>query len=149
MYCSIADLKSIISEKDLINLTNDTTPAVEINSAMVSECVEFADELINASLRNQYKLPLAFVPKMVSNLSADISAYRLYSRRPRAIPEHIKDNYKYARETLLQLQKGAIALDLPTEHDGEQLQAPRAVYLTNKKILDKIFSDSIMKGFRC
>jgi len=149
MYCSIDDLKAIIPEKDLINLTNDTAPAVEINTNTVAECVEFADELINASLRNQYKLPLEFVPKMVSNLSADISAYRLYSRRPRTIPEHIKDNYKFARETLLQLQKGAISLDLPNEHEDENIQAPKAVYMTNKKIIDRLFSDSVMSAFRC
>lgn len=146
MYCKLADLVSIIPERELINLTNDK-PADTINQETINTCMSFADELINASLRNKYRLPLSFVPDLVRQLSADITAYRVYSRRPKDVPEHIKQNYEFALKILANIQKGTTVLDLPSEHpDEEGVQSSSSMYITNKRPEDRRFTDEMFRS---
>lgn len=146
MYCNLDDLISIIPEKELINLSNDK-PADTINRVTVNICMSFADELINASLRNKYRLPLSFVPDLVKQLSADITAYRVYSRRPKDVPEHIKQNYEFALKILANIQKGITVLDLPSEHPDESgVQASSSMYITNKRPEDRRFPESLWRS---
>ena len=143
MYCTLENLISIIPEKELINLSNDK-PSDSINEETIAICMKFADELINASLRNKYSLPLKYVPELVRQLSADITAYRVYSRRPKDVPEHIKQNYEFAIKILANIQKGITVLDLPSEHPEESgVQSSSNMYMTNKRPEDKRFPDSM------
>lgn len=147
MYCNLKDLISIIPEKELINLSNDK-PADTINQETINTCMSFADELINASLRNKYSLPLSFVPDLVRQLSADITAYRVYSRRPKDVPEHIKQNYEFALKILANIQKGTTVLDLPSEHPEEDgVQGSSSMYITNKRPEDRRFPDKMWSSY--
>lgn len=123
MYCTIEDLTNRITEKALINLTNDILPATVINNEIAEDNITIADDLINSSLRNKYKLPLKVVPNLVKQLSADITIYRLYCRRPQDVPDNYKKNYEVALQILKDLQTGAKVLDLPSSSlDGETSQ---------------------------
>ena len=146
-YCDIDGILATLSERELINLTNDITPASEVNMEIFNTCAEFADELINASLRNKYGLPLSFVPLLVESLARDITAYRLYSRRPIKMPEQIKENYENSLNILSKLQKGTIVLDLPSEHKDEVVASTSSAILTNKRKSDRRFTDEVLKGF--
>lgn len=147
-YSSLDNLLEIIPKQQLINLTNDTAPAVEINNEKITSAIGYADKLIDSYLRNKYVLPLKFIPELISQLSTDIAAYRLYSRRPSSIPKHIENNFQEAKEILANLQKEKMILDLPTEHEGENVASPAQMISTNKSKKDRIFSDDLMEKFR-
>lgn len=148
MYCTIEDLTNRITEKALVNLTNDILPATSVNKEIAEENISIADDLINSSLRNKYKLPLKVVPNLVKQLSADITIYRLYCRRPQNVPENYKKNYEIALQILKDLQSGAKVLDLPSSSfDGDTAQSVQsALYLTDKADEDRVFTDDFLKG---
>lgn len=146
-YSTLDNLTNIIPESQLINLTNDEGGAKEINLSQLSSAIEYSDRFIDAHLRNKYTLPLKFVPPIITQLSCDITAYRLYSRRPSKVPEHIKDNYEEAKKILLQIQKEQIVLDLPSEHPDKELTKPAPMILTSCSEKSRKFSDELMKGF--
>lgn len=146
MYCNLDEIKSIIPQKDLINLTNDTTPSDTINEDIIEDCSEFADELINSYIRKRYLLPLKYVPKIISKIAADITAYRLYSRRLNKIPEQIQRNCEYAIDNLKLLKDGQIVLDVSGTSNAGNLSLS-STYLSNKTTQDRIFNDSVMRTF--
>lgn len=147
-YSTLENLTNIIPLKELINLTNDTAPATEINMEKINRAVEYADELINTYLRNKYILPLKYVPMIIQQVSADIAAYRLYSRRPGKLPEHIKESYEEAKKILANLQKEQMLLDLPSEHPNEEITKPAKMITTNKTSSSRIFNDEMWSNFR-
>ena len=145
MYCTIDDLLTRIGQKVLINLSNDTAPAVEVNQSIVNETIEIADDIINSSLRNKYRLPLKSVPKIINQISADIVIYRLYSRRPQDVPANYIKNFETAIQILKELQTGAKVLELDTTDNGETVLTPQ-MYRCNKTEDDRRFPDSLTKG---
>ena len=146
-YSTVENLISIIPLQELINLTNDDD-SKEINEKNINCAISYADEFINSYLRNKYILPLKYTPALIVQLSTDIAAYRLYSRRPRKLPEHIKEAYDTAVKTLKDIQKEQMILDLPNEHPDKEITKPAAMIVTNKTESSKIFSAEIMRGFR-
>lgn len=147
-YSILENLTNIIPLKELINLTNDTAPATEINIEKINKAIEYADELINSYLRNKYVLPLKYVPMIIQQVSTDIAAYRLYSRRPGKLPEHIKDSYEEAKKILSNLQKEQMLLDLPSEHPNEEVAKSAKMITTNKTSKSRIFNDEMWSSFR-
>lgn len=147
-YSTLDDLKNIIAEEELINLTNDKFPATQINLEIISSSIEYADEFINSYLRNKYTLPLGMIPKIIENLSTDIAAYRLYVRRPRKLPDHIVENYNEAKKILANLKKGEMILDMPSEHPEDNSIKPVQMVVTNKTSSSRIFNDRTWDSFR-
>ena len=135
-YSTIEVLLTIIPQKELCNLTNDSNLSTEINTDVVQSAIEYADELINSYLRNKYKLPLMYVPKIIEKISSDITAYRLYSRRPHKMPEHIENNYK---EEMI--------LDLPAEHENENITNSAKMVVSNTTKQSKKFNDETWRQF--
>ena len=149
MYLDYDNLLAIIPEKELKNLTNDCFPAEFVNMETVNNCAEFAEELINAAVRKRYILPLKFIPVLIKNLSCDITAYRIYSRRPSKIPDSIKENYETAKKILDKISSGKLDLDLPSEHPEENISGASSVCRVNKTQKDKAFSAGDWWAFRC
>ena len=105
--------------------------------------------VINAYVRSKYSLPFSYVPLLIKQLAADITAYRVYTRRPKDVPEHIKDNYDKALDILEKIQSGDIVLDLSSEHpDEDGVQDADNAYTTNKRYQDKIFNARMWRMFR-
>lgn len=143
MYCTIEDLKTIIPEQDMIELTDDMIPAATIIAANVNKAIADAGELIDGYLRGHYNLPLSPVPGIIATLACDIAVYRLYARKTRITPpEGVSERYKNALALLAKMQSGDIilgtgsdiALDSNTDH----------VSFTKQ---DRIFTRETMKGF--
>ncbi len=147
-YSTLDNLLMVIPEQELKNLTNDTYPAEEINNEKVAGAIEYADEFINSFLRNKYLLPLKYVPMLVQKLSTDIAAYRLYSRRPKKLPEHIVESYNESKKILISLKKEEMILDLPSEHPEKDVTPPAKMVVTNSTKSSKIFNDNIWRLFR-
>lgn len=148
MYCDIDDLYSRVDKKVLINLTNDTAPFTAVNEDIVNENIEIATDLVNTSLRNKYTLPLKAVPKIITQVTADIVIYRLYSRRPQDVPKNYVQNYEYALSILKDIQTGLKVLELPSSSKtNEETTIRTSMYLINKDDSDRRFSPRLMKGF--
>lgn len=147
MYCDLSDLLTRVDKKVLINLTNDTAPYTEINEDIINENIEIATDLVNASLRNKYALPLQSVPKILVQISADIVIYRLYSRRPQDVPKNYQQNYEYALNILKDIQNGSKVLELTTSSDVKETTIRTSMYLTSKDDSDRRFSSKTMRGF--
>lgn len=139
MYCTTNDLLTRIDEKVLINLSNDTFPANSVNVQRVNETIQIADDIINSALRNKYKLPLSSTPKIITQISADIVIYRLYSRRPQDIPKNYVKNFEDAIALLKELQTGSKILEAETNETSETLLSPQ-MYMCDKKDEDRRFN---------
>lgn len=146
-YTTLEQLQTIIPAQELANLTNDDRMTNEIKVEVVNSAIVYADELINAYLRNKYKLPLKSVPQIITNISTDITAFRLYSRRPQKLPEHIKNRYDEAIKILSNIKKEEMILDLPSEHPDEEVTSPAKMVVTNKTNESKKFNDSLWSQF--
>ena len=116
---------------------------LQINIEQINNAIILADELINSYIRNKYLLPLKYIPLIIRQLSTDIAAYRLYSRRPGKLPQHIKESYEEAKKILSNLQKEQMLLDLPSEHPEEDSTSSAKMIKTNKTSLSRIFNDEI------
>ena len=110
-YCTLDDLKKIMPEQDLIQLTDDTVPAASIVEANVEKAIADAGELMDGYLRERYSLPLSPVPGLIGTLACDIAVYRLYARRARLDPpEGVAERYRNTLKLLEKIQDGKITL---------------------------------------
>lgn len=175
MYCTLDDIRNVIAEKDLVNLTNDFhrlpppcgagatagkqsapppygrengIPANKVNEDLFESVSSDADSLINGYLRAKYKLPLKNVPKFIKTIATDICAYRLYSRRPQEIPKHIVNNFELAIKQLEDVKKGNLLLETPSEDEETGVSKPKSGFRCSKTKKDKIFTDKLMKNYR-
>jgi phage gp36-like protein len=130
IYCTIDDLKGIVPEQDLIELTDDTVPPASIITDNVDKAIADAGEMIDGYLRAHYSLPLTPAPGLINTLACDIAVYRLYARRVKLTPpEGVSERYKNALKLLGQIQKGEISLgagEVPTSETGNDFVSVRA-----------------------
>jgi len=135
-YCDLEDIKQIVTENTLIQLTDDDQTGV-IDSDKVNDAIAYSQEVIDGFLRGRYELPLTKVPGVIKILSTDLSFYRLYSRRfDTEMPEAVHDKYKTSLKILTQIQKGHVLLDLDSPDQVPVLPG----FKTNKRYEDKMFS---------
>lgn len=147
-YCTIEDIKNIIPERELINLTNDNPSLSSVIDQNRYEAVSIvADSLVDGYLRARYKLPLKTIPLFVKQIAQDICAYRLYSRRPNDIPENIVKNYENAIKSLTEIKKGNLLLEDMTENPEMNLSPKKSGFRINKRTSSRIFNDSVMRAY--
>lgn len=147
-YCTIADILNIIPEPELIRLTNDNPCSSSVIDTNRFEAVSTTtDSLIDGYLRARYRLPLKSTPKFIKQIAIDIYAYRLYSRRPHDIPEHIKENYKIAIANLREIQKGNLLCEDAGENPESDIPPMKSTIRTNKRTQDRIFSADVMRAY--
>lgn len=108
-YCTLNELISASSERDIIQLTDDSRSGV-INESFVDDAIEKADGMISAYAGGRYTLPLPPV-LLIRDIAVDIAMYRLYQRRHRDnMPDSVMASYKNAEKQLGLIQSGRIAV---------------------------------------
>jgi phage gp36-like protein len=112
-YCAIEDIKKLLPEADLVQLTDDEG-AGSVHPGRVKEAIAQADADIDSYLSAKYTVPLSPAPAVVRKLSVDIAVYNLYSRRLEKIPETRSERYKNAVRMLEGIAKGTIAIGAAT-----------------------------------
>lgn len=126
MYITVETLKKAFSQQILIQLSNDDTRATTVNTDIVQQSIEVAQERIDASLRGRYRLPLVEIPKMVEHHALYLARYWLYARRPEMhLPKTVQDTYDQTIKELEQIANGCLHLGLPSlddEKHGDLLQ---------------------------
>jgi len=106
-YCSISDIQSVISNDDLVQLTNDTG-GDSVDSDKITDAISYVDNIIDGYLRGRYDLPIASVPDELKYLAVDFVVYRLYSRRMYTeVPDSVLKKYHEVVKMLQDIQKGA------------------------------------------
>lgn len=109
-YTSTRQLADRIGQGELIQLTNPTDPtATTINAVRMEDAIADIEALIDAKLLPRYALPLATVPRLLSNIAADLLRARLYADR---VPESIANREKAALKLLDDIATGKLSLGL-------------------------------------
>lgn len=122
-YCTLDDLALAIPLATLIALSNDDAHADAVNQGVIERAVTQAEELIDASLRGRYQLPMAEVPTPVTEMTVTLARHWLYARRPEGgeLPDAVVRTYSATLKMLDQIRTGALTLGLPS---GEKAKAP-------------------------
>ncbi|MDD7568296.1 MAG: DUF1320 domain-containing protein [[Actinobacillus] rossii] len=114
MYIKAQDLTEVMSERSLIELTNDNTRPTEINQDIAQKACQHATETVDGYLRSRYVTPLNQVPTIVRNICLQLARYWLYSRRPdgKGFPDNVKETHSQALKDLERIQNGKLHLGL-------------------------------------
>ena len=141
MYATKADILELLSESDLIGLTDDSGSGL-VDDSVVDRAIADADATIDAYCQGRYSVPFgAPLAPMIRSLSVDLAIYNLYSRRPVAdVPEVRKDRRKEAIAFLAKVAEAKLSL-------GSVSSAPvnsgQAVLVGGG---DRLFTRDSMKG---
>jgi phage gp36-like protein len=147
MYCVLDDIKGVMPDAELIQLTDDTIPPAAINEANVDKAIARADELVDGYLRGRYTLPLSSVSGLIRDLAVDIAVYNLFKRRKKnKMPEAVSDDYKNALKILENIQKGSITIgaDVVSSPDPVQAVSTGEGAVANGT---RVFTRETLKGF--
>ncbi|MBM4274589.1 MAG: DUF1320 domain-containing protein [Deltaproteobacteria bacterium] len=118
-YCTLDDLKNLISETELAQLTAES--GEEPDPEVVAWAIAQAGGEIDSYLAERYRVPLSEVPSQVQALAADMSIYHLYTRRSVA-PRARRQKYEAAVAFLKEVIAGRAVL---AGLEGELAQASR------------------------
>lgn len=142
MYSTLTDIKKLIPEEVVIQLTDDENTGA-VNQTRVDEAIAQADAEIDSYCGGKYSVPFATVPDIVKKISVDIAIYNLYSRRVEEMPETRSDRYKNAIRQLEGIAKGNISIGEATEPTA----AEQGGVEKNKTESDRIFTKDTLSGF--
>jgi len=109
MYCKLDDIQGVMSDAELIQLTDDNVPPAIIEQTNVDKAISRAGNLIDGYLRGRYVLPLNPVPGILLDLAVDVAVYNLYKRKKKIkMPESISEDYKNTLKILDLIQNGKV-----------------------------------------
>ncbi|KAF5054906.1 hypothetical protein DSECCO2_383150 [anaerobic digester metagenome] len=115
-YITLEDLRALIQERDILDLTNDAGTAADLSDPAVAQVLadvfDQASQEVDAHLAGVADVPLAVPPRIVRQLAARIARYRLYQRRPN-LGDSIKpvaSDYNGAVALLTQFAAGTLKL---------------------------------------
>ena len=140
-YTTDADLYSLIAARTLTQLAADDPLAEEPEPMILAEARAYADAQVDARLRQRYPLPLASVPRELTDWSLALARHWLYSRRPEGqdLPPAVVDAYRDALKALDAVRDGKMSLavtseDVPAASEGARLHvvAPDRLFTADK-----------------
>lgn len=131
-------LKTGIPEYRLNELITDaSSPDTDI----LTECIAWADAIIDDKLRKRYTLPFVTTPKAITDISTDFTLYRLHFRND-AVSEQHQKAYEMAMARLNAIRDGKDSLDL-----DESQTEPASMPMPAKAFAPVVFSADVMKGY--
>lgn len=141
-YCELNDIKKMIPETALIQLTDDTGTGVASQDA-VNEAIAQADAEINAYCGAKYSVPFTTVPDVIRKASVDMAIYNLYSRRAEEIPQTRADRYKNVVRLLENISRGTISIGI----DPEPAEKSEGASESNRPLCERVFNRDKLRGF--
>ena len=142
-YCILTDIKKLIPEDTLIQLTDDEGAGI-VNQGRIDEAIAQADAEIDAYLGGRYSVPLTPVPDVVKKVSVDMAIYNLYSRRVEEIPATRADRYKGAIRLLEGIAKGTVSIGEAVEPTAAESTDQAKVSTSSE---DRIFTRDKLGGY--
>lgn len=150
-YSTFADLKKLLPEENIIQLTDDenlkpaaidpVNPAHAAIIGRIDEAIETADSEIDGYCAVKYTVPFSTVPRLITGLSVEITIYYLYARR--TVPPRIEKRYDMAVARLKDISRGLLTLGI----DPPPVASAAGGAASNKPVPDRIFTREKMKGF--
>ena len=128
-YTTDAALLRLIAERTLIQLSADDPQAAAPDWAIVAEARAYADAQVDARLRQRYPLPLASVPRELTDWSLALARHWLYSRRPEGqdLPPAVVDAYRDALKALDAVRDGKMSLAVTSGGGTPASEAGRVI----------------------
>ena len=110
-YCIPTDIEGVLTETELIQLTDDNIPPYQVQASVVAVAIAASGELIDGYISSRYQLPLTNCPAMLKDICVDISVYKLCMRRKkRGVAETVQKAYDNALKLLNGISTGRIQL---------------------------------------
>jgi phage gp36-like protein len=154
-YCTLTDIRGMMTEDILIRMTNDEEIAVTLidpdnpaHASMVGRinaAIAKADSTIDSKLRDKYNLPLSPLPDVIRDCAVDIAIYNIYTRKMPEAPPSRKDRHDEAIRTLERIADGkqSIGENTPPDEQTETIDS-----ISNSKTLDdRVFTKESLGGF--
>ena len=107
-YATLDMLKGAFGEANLVSAT-DRSGTGSIDVSAVERALVGADATIDAALAVRYRLPLAVVPTIVSEIAVSIALYKLHVFAP---DQKVKDDHDQALKDLDRIANGTRKLDV-------------------------------------
>ena len=128
-YTTDAALLRLIAERTLIQLSADDPQAGAPDWAVVAEARAYADAQVDARLRQRYPLPLASVPRELTDWALALARHWLYSRRPEGqdLPPAVVDAYRDALKALDAVRDGKMSLAVTSGGETPASDAGRVI----------------------
>lgn len=141
LFCTQEDLVENLTERVLVQLTDDNTPPMAVHSARCADVIGAASELILARLAGRYAdVGELVVTPLLKRICVDICAYYLYCRRNKGDIANIRTRYEDALKELESIKLGqATPPEQPTV-------ASVGVY-SNKQRGSRMFSSDVWERF--
>jgi phage gp36-like protein len=165
MYCTIQDIRGMISDESLIQLVDDSgcgltmamvvravtgdnltdltaaqQAAAPIAAAAFAEIIENASGTVDGFSAGRYVTPWNPVPVVIKTIALDIAVYNLYSRREN-VPELRKERHTNAMKLLDRLAQGKLTIG------AGQVPQPTAGGAAAYRSRTKIFDSALMDTF--
>ncbi len=132
-YSNIDDLKELLPESILVEISNDQVAADEIDMNAIEAAIRKADSMINGYVGVQKQVPLDPVPGMIKTISANLAVYNLYRRR-NMVPEIWQDQYKADTAVLLKISSGQISIGVAATERKKESPAQALTHSSPKKM---------------
>jgi len=129
-YCTVDDLRLLLPEDELIELTDDDGVGV-LNESVCERAIEEASREVDAyvGLVRTVPVPEAEVPGLLRDLTARLAIYHLFRRRALRldqIPEVWQEERRQALRTLERIARGQIKL-VHTDNEEQPANVFRSV----------------------
>lgn len=135
-YSTQSDLEKQLPKELLVQLTDDDGDGV-IDSGIVPDAIQKADDEINAYAATRYTVPFAPVPPLVRALSVDLAIWGLYARRGRE-NETVTKRYDRAVQLLRDLAAGKASLgETPGPAESETGLPESTTTVSDERIFTK------------
>lgn len=132
----------LITEADMVQLTNDTTDGETVVSSIWEGVREGVDAEIDGYLGERYAVPLAEVPAVISRLSCLLTRHGLYERRyPGEVPKSVVEAHDRAIKLLEGMAKGKPALGI------QPAPAPNTQRIAQLSVEDRVFTSATMEDW--
>lgn len=145
-YCDQDDVEGIMAEADLIDLTTDDPTASEVDPSVLALAIDAADSLIDGYIGARYALPLPSVPRLISRISARLTRFELYTRRPGAVEEWLEKDRERQVDLLEQIKSGEVDLGL-TEAGADVGAAQQSARRVRTSSTKPVFGRSNLESY--
>lgn len=143
MYCTLEDLNTVVSQNDLVVMTNDSPTARTVDEGFLQDVIADASAFIDGYIRGRYALPFENVPTAVRSLCKELTYCALRGRRivdNPTLSEQLRLRRKAVVDELEKIQSGIVKLDVGKT--GES--APLYVRVSEKTAL---FPEQLLSTF--
>lgn len=140
-YTDGENLKRYMPYQVIEQLTDDDLIG-EINSDIVDDAIEMAEQFIDGFLKGRYPDDIDDddVPELITDIATKLTSYNLYRRKLiTTLPESIKMDYKFCITQLKAIQTGKISPFPATDEP--------VIFRTNKTSTDRVYTSDVWSTY--